>query len=175
MAITGLFSIGIITECDIEITMPMTRPPWEAALFMSHHRCAYEKEWAKWVERPSPIFLDREIQTCWGWTLVEPNQWLKNWYLSLPSQVLSIISIGQVKAQCQGNVTEWDISSWWCWPGLPVRQHYKVAMSVQSQVDTHPDITLNVARMWSLNKQATWHRARQSLLPSLCIPSTWWG
>ena len=31
-------------------------------------------------------------------------------------------------AQCQDNVTEWDNRSW-CWqPGVPVRQHYKIAM-----------------------------------------------
>ena len=28
------------------------------------------------------------------------------------------------------NVTEWEIKSWYQWPGLPVGQYYKVAMSV---------------------------------------------
>ena len=52
-------------------------------------------------------------------------------------------------AQCQDNVTEWDIRSW-CWrSGLLVlvgqhyESHYECALS---QVDTHPDMTLDVAR-----------------------------
>ena len=36
------------------------------------------------------VLVDRGIRT-----LVELNQWLKNWYSSLPSQVLGIIRIGQ--------------------------------------------------------------------------------
>ena len=31
--------------------------------------------------------------------------------------------------QCQNNVTEWDSRSWCWWPGVPVTQYYKVAMS----------------------------------------------
>ena len=41
------------------------------------------------------------------WFLVESNQWLKNWYFSLPSPVLSIIRIEKL-AQCQDNMTEWE-------------------------------------------------------------------
>ena len=33
-------------------------------------------------------------------------------------------------AQCQDNVTEWDIGSWWQWPDFPVGQHCKVIMCV---------------------------------------------
>ena len=32
-------------------------------------------------------------------------------------------------AQCQNNVSVWDIRSWCWWPGFPVGQHYKFAMS----------------------------------------------
>ena len=55
-------------------------------------------------------------------------------------------------AQCQDNLTEWNIKSW-CWQdGLPVGQHYKIGMSVHchklvpSQVGTRRDMTLDVAR-----------------------------
>ena len=33
-------------------------------------------EMTEWVERPSPVLGDREIQTSWVRILVEPNQWL---------------------------------------------------------------------------------------------------
>ena len=49
----------------------------------------------RWVECPSPVLWDWEIWTLWVWTLVEWNQWLKNWNLLLPSQALQIIRIGQ--------------------------------------------------------------------------------
>ena len=43
--------------------------------------------------------------------------------------------------------------SWRQRPGLPVGQCYKVAMSVQSQVGTHSDRVLNVARRKNPNTQ----------------------
>ena len=50
-------------------------------------------------------------------------------------------------AQYQDNVTEWVIRSlslFW-WPGLPVEQHYQVAMSAHChQPGAHPIMTLNV-------------------------------
>ena len=33
-------------------------------------------------------------------------------------------------AQCQDNVIEWDIRSWYWWPGLPVGHHTNVVMSL---------------------------------------------
>ena len=85
------------------------------------------------VERPSLILGDRGILTSQVRNLVESNQWLKNLYLSLPKQVLHIIRIGYGQklwlAQCQDNVTEWDVSLW-CWqPSLPVDSHYIVTMN----------------------------------------------
>ena len=44
------------------------------------------------------------------------------WYLTLLQQRNDWFS------QCQVNVTEWDIGSWWCWPHFQVGQHYKVAI-----------------------------------------------
>ena len=35
-------------------------------------------------------------------------------------------------AQCQDNMTEWDITSWCWWPSFPVEQHYKVVSSHKS-------------------------------------------
>ena len=47
-------------------------------------------------------------------------------------------------AQCQDNVTKWDITSW-CWrPGYRMGQHYRSCH--KSQVGTHPDMTLGIAR-----------------------------
>ena len=75
----------------------------------------------EWVERPSPILGDQEIQTSLVRTLVDSNQWLKNVYMSLPSQALGIIRIGERLV-----VTKWAIRSW-CWrTGFPVGKHYKV-------------------------------------------------
>ena len=50
-------------------------------------------------------------------------------------------------------MTEWDGRSWCWWPGVPVRQHNKVTMSVHSQLGTRSDMTLNVAMMQINNKQ----------------------
>ena len=33
-------------------------------------------------------------------------------------------------AQCQDNVTGWDIGSWCCWSDFPMGQHHKVVMCV---------------------------------------------
>ena len=65
--------------------------------------------------------------------------------------VWSLALIGQGKdwlAQCDDNVTVWDIGSWCQWSDLPVGQHYKVAISVcaLSQVSTRTYVTLDVAR-----------------------------
>ena len=49
---------------------------------------------AKWVECPSPILRDQGDSKSLVGTLVESKQWLKNWYLSFPSQVLGIARIG---------------------------------------------------------------------------------
>ena len=49
------------------------------------------------------------------------------------SLALCSASIGRRKhrlAQCQDNMTEWDIESWYQWSVFPVGQHYKVSMSV---------------------------------------------
>ena len=59
--------------------------------------------------------------------LTGSNQLPKYLYLSLPSQVLGIIRIGQGKdwlAQRQDNEAEWDIRSWCWWPDLAIGQHY---------------------------------------------------
>ena len=92
---------------------------------------------AEWVEHPSPVLGDQGIRTSWlriqtlcVRTLVESKQWLKNWYLLLPSLVLSFIKIRQgLVGQCQDIMNEWNSRSWCRWPGVPVRQHYKVTMS----------------------------------------------
>ena len=47
----------------------------------------------KWLECPSSILGDQRIWT--SWSLVKSKQWLKNWYLSLPRQSVSIIRIEQ--------------------------------------------------------------------------------
>ena len=55
--------------------------------------------------------------------------------------------------QCQDNMTEWDIR----WPGFPGvgGSTIKVAMTELSQIGTHPDMTLDVARMSNSNNQPT--------------------
>ena len=58
-------------------------------------------------------------------------------------------------AQYQENVTEWDIGLLVLAAWFPVGQHYKVTMSVQSQVDTTPDMTLDVTRMYNTNNHLT--------------------
>ena len=53
-------------------------------------------------------------------------------------------------ARCQDNITEWDIMSWFWWPGLPVAQHYIVLSHygcALSQVSAHPDMTVDVAKL----------------------------
>ena len=55
---------------------------------------------AEWVEHPPPVLRDWGIGTSCVRTMVGSNQWLKNLYLSLPSQALSIIRIGQGLVNC---------------------------------------------------------------------------
>ena len=43
-------------------------------------------------------------------------------------------------SQCQDNGIECDSRSWCQWPGVPVRQHYKVTLSVHMKLP-HPVIT----------------------------------
>ena len=47
-------------------------------------------------------------------------------------------------AQCQDNVTEWDIGSWSQRPDFLAGQNYKVTISVTSWYPHH-DMTLDVA------------------------------
>ena len=53
---------------------------------------------------------------------------LTNLYLLLPNQALSIINLRL--AQCQDNITEWDIRSWFWWQDLAVGQQYKISINV---------------------------------------------
>ena len=46
----------------------------------------------------------------------------------------------------EANAIEWDIGSWYRWPGIPVRKHYKFTEDTLSQVSTGPDMTLDVGR-----------------------------
>ena len=55
----------------------------------------------------------------------------------------------------------WNIGSWCWWPGLSVRQHYKITMMMCTLMSVHchesvcvRDMTLNDARTESNNKQA---------------------
>ena len=106
---------------------------------------------AEWIERPSPVLVDCGIRT-----LVESNQWFKNLYLSLPSQALSIIRIGQglvgsVRimwltgiyghgADCLVSQSGSTMKSWVC--------------SVTLMMSTsHPDMTLDIARTQNPNNQ----------------------
>ena len=67
--------------------------------------------------------------------------------LSLPRLVLGINRIGKDwLAQCQDNVTEWDIGLWCQWPDVPEGQHYEVAMSTLSRVDISTDVALDVCK-----------------------------
>ena len=55
---------------------------------------------------------------------------LTNLYLWLP--ILALIGLGMDwLAQCQDNVTEWNIGSWCQWASLPVRQHGEVTVTRQ--------------------------------------------
>ena len=75
----------------------------------------------EWVEgRKSPVR-----------TLVESNQWFKNPYLLLPSQVLGIIRIGQGLIGSVSRYCDWArYQVMMLVDGLPMRQYYVVAMSV---------------------------------------------
>ena len=60
---------------------------------------------------------------------------VQNWYLSLPSLVLGLIGKGKdCLAQCQDNVTEWDIGSYVLASDFPMRQHYRIIMSAHCHV-----------------------------------------
>ena len=75
--------------------------------------------------------------------------------------MLGIIRIGH---ELVGPVTEWDIRTWCGQAGFPVGQHFKVAVSLLSQIGTRPDMTIDVAR--TSNKQTK--RAEQlTSLPSI--------
>ena len=102
---------------------------------------------AEWAEHPSPALGEWGIQTCQVRALVESNQWLKNWYLPPPSQVLGIIRyghglVGSVLELCDWVEYQVMVLAAWSSAG----QHYKVSMSALSQVNTCPDMTLNCAR-----------------------------
>ena len=85
----------------------------------------------RWVQRSITVLGDKEILTSWVRPLVESNQWLKNLYLSVPSQALSIIRIGQGMDWLSVRIMwQWDIKLRYWWRRVPVGQHYKVAMSV---------------------------------------------
>ena len=60
----------------------------------------------------------------------------------LPSQVLNIIRIGNGLTECQDNVTAWEPAAWFP-SGATLKGHRECALS---QVGTHPDKTLDVAR-----------------------------
>ena len=58
---------------------------------------------------------------------------LKLTYLLVTSWHMALLGYGKDRlAQCQDSMTEWDIRSWCRWPGLPVRQHFNMAVSALS-------------------------------------------
>ena len=76
--------------------------------------------------------------------------------------------LGQGKewlAKCQDNVTGWDIGSWCQWPDLRVGWHYKSHHEYSlSQGSTHPDMTIDFARLHNPNKQpASSHHKRMAV------------
>ena len=54
------------------------------ATVVASDRISWPEGMAEWVERPFPICIDH-------WSLVESDQWLKNWYALLPRQAFVII------------------------------------------------------------------------------------
>ena len=56
-------------------------------------------------------------------------------------------------------MTEWDNGSWCQWPSLPVEQHCKDAMSVQSHVGTLLVMTSDVVRVENPKKQAVFSQS----------------
>ena len=81
--------------------------------------------------------------------------------VSLPSLVLTIVMMwqGLVCSIYQDNVTEWGISGHGA-SALVAHPTLKVAKTVQSQVSTHPNTTLDIARTNTptnlQNKQVRW-------------------
>ena len=83
-----------------------------------------------WSNKSSIRLLFLEIRKS---ELCKLTQWLKNWYVSLPSQVLGIIRLGYGTGWLTVRIIWlifWDIMSWCWWPGIPLEQHLKVAMTV---------------------------------------------
>ena len=96
------------------------------------------------------------IQTSWLQTLVESHQWLKNWYLSLPNQALCIIkdrartawlSLRIIKIMWLSGISGHDVG------GLTSTISWRLYSAVLSQVGTHPDVILDVARTFNSNKK----------------------
>ena len=64
---------------------------------------------AKYIYRPSPVLGDRKIRTLQVRTLVESDQWLKNWYLSVHRLALCITRIGQGTVELgRPIIHDWD-------------------------------------------------------------------
>ena len=126
----GLVAEGSHVDVQIEVVLPETNRHrsliHQAETRQWHHLVLVSCQGfgIKWDDR---LGFER-LLPFWemlGFESTDSNLWLKNVYLSLSSKALSIIRIWL--AQCEDNVTEWDIRSW-CWPpDLPVGQHYEVA------------------------------------------------
>ena len=69
------------------------------------------------------------------WEIVGSIPWLSKtndlWDLYFIARCSALLEQGKDWLfQCQDNVTEWDIWSWYWHPGFPMRHQFKVAMSV---------------------------------------------
>ena len=91
-------------------------------------------------------------------TQLESNQWLKNWYLSLTSQVLDIIRIGQGLVGSMPGECDWvgyQVMVLVAWsPNGATSCHKCDICHALSQISTHPDMILDIARMKD-NKHAS--------------------
>ena len=82
-----------------------------------------------WPCQINDLKIDTRCFLAWRSALLDMG---KDWFGCWSFTSLQHLSSYQVwLTQCQDSVVEWDMMPW-CWqPGLPMRQHYKVAMSVR--------------------------------------------
>ena len=124
---TSGLSVDQVTCAKWKLDASVVYTQWSLWSSKSTPKLTWQDGMVEWAERPSKT---SHIQTSWVQTLVESKRWLKKLYLALSSHALSIIK--DWFNQCQDNMTERDIRSWFWWPCLPVAQHYKVVMSMHS-------------------------------------------
>ena len=102
---------------------------------------------AEYVERSSPVWRDRGFESA-----VSNSGWVKFMTYKLNrcrflARCSALLGKGEdCLAQCQDNVIEWDISSWWWWHGLPVKNPYTVTTS--THCDKTPQPPTRVGATW---------------------------